>query len=194
MLLYLWKKVLCFSPDHSVCLPVCVSVGVCLSAYHQGCDEMAGIYNTVLSEAITLDNSSTLQHYQNVSFPYTKIWMIRTKSHLVIVGLVKIFGQFQDGIHSCSTFFVTIHSSFTTVHSSFTTIHSSFTTIHSSFTTIHSSFTTIRSSFTTIHSGKFTCKWYQNTISHCQLCLFLFFLFSQKIKMLKPVIPNLAKN
>ena len=41
-----------------VCLSVCVSVS------HQDCDEMTGLSNTVLGDAITLDNSSTLQHYQ----------------------------------------------------------------------------------------------------------------------------------
>ena len=29
-LLYLWEKVLCFSPHHSVCLSVCLSVCVCV--------------------------------------------------------------------------------------------------------------------------------------------------------------------
>ena len=48
-----------FFTHHSVCLSVCVSV------CHQDCDKMAGLSNTVLSEAITLDNSSTLQHYQD---------------------------------------------------------------------------------------------------------------------------------
>ena len=51
-----------------VCLCVCLSV--CLSVCHQHCDEMAGLSNTVLSEAITLGNSSTLQHYQDDPFPF----------------------------------------------------------------------------------------------------------------------------
>ena len=52
----------------SVCVSVCLSV--CLCVCHQDCDEMAGLSNTVLSEAITLGNSSTLQHYQDVPFPF----------------------------------------------------------------------------------------------------------------------------
>ena len=54
--LYLWNKVLCFftqSLDLSVCLSVCLCVCVC----HQDCDKMAGLTNTVLSEAITTDNN-----------------------------------------------------------------------------------------------------------------------------------------
>ena len=71
VLLCLWKKVLCFWPGHSVCLCVCVCVckGVCVClgvrVCHQHCDEMAAHSNTVLREAFILDNSSTLQHYQD---------------------------------------------------------------------------------------------------------------------------------
>ena len=54
----------------SVCLSVCVSVCLCVCVYHQDCAEMARLSNTVLSEAITLDNSSTLQHYQDNPFPF----------------------------------------------------------------------------------------------------------------------------
>ena len=51
----------------SVCLSLCVSVSVsvCLCVCHQDCDEMAGLSNTVLGEAITPDSSSKMQHYQD---------------------------------------------------------------------------------------------------------------------------------
>ena len=52
----------------SVCVSVCLCV--CLCVCHQDCDEMAGLSNTVLSEAITLGNSSALQHYQDDLFPF----------------------------------------------------------------------------------------------------------------------------
>ena len=51
-----------------VCLSVCLCV--CLCVCHQDCGEIAGLSNTVLHEAITLDNSSTLQHYQDDPFPF----------------------------------------------------------------------------------------------------------------------------
>ena len=68
---YTFKKVLCFSPNHSVCLSVCLSacLSVCLCVCHQDCDEMSGLSSTVSNEAIALDNSSTLQHYQDDPFP-----------------------------------------------------------------------------------------------------------------------------
>ena len=52
----------------SICLSVCLSV--CLCVCHQVCDQMAGLINTAVSEAITLDNSSTWQHYQDNPFPF----------------------------------------------------------------------------------------------------------------------------
>ena len=36
---------------------------------HQDCDEMAGLSNTALSETSTIDNSSTMQHYQGDPLP-----------------------------------------------------------------------------------------------------------------------------
>ena len=65
----------------SVCLSVCVSV--CLCVCHQDCDEMAGLSNTVLSDAITPDNSSKMQI---VSSRWSVgriwiIWIIYAKSH-----------------------------------------------------------------------------------------------------------------
>ena len=44
------KKVLCFSPHHSVCLCVCV----CLSVCHHVCGEMAGLSNMASSEVNTI--------------------------------------------------------------------------------------------------------------------------------------------
>ena len=44
---------------------VFLSVCVCLCVCHQDCDEMAAHSNTVLREAIRLDNSSILQQYQD---------------------------------------------------------------------------------------------------------------------------------
>ena len=58
MNILLCRKALCFSP-HQLGLSVCVCV------CHQDCDEMAAHSNTVLCEAISLDNSSTLQQYQD---------------------------------------------------------------------------------------------------------------------------------
>ena len=68
MLYYTFEKGIMFfaqplSLSFSLC--VCVCLSVCMSVCHQDCDEMAGLSNTVLNEAITLDNSSTLQHYQD---------------------------------------------------------------------------------------------------------------------------------
>ena len=42
-----------------------LGLSVCVCVCHQDCDEMAGLSKTVSSEAITLDNSLTLQHYQD---------------------------------------------------------------------------------------------------------------------------------
>ena len=56
-------KALCFGPKASVDLPVCVCV------CHQVCDKMAGLSNMALSEAITIDNSSRMNHYQNYPNP-----------------------------------------------------------------------------------------------------------------------------
>ena len=44
---------------------LCVCVCVCLCVCHQDCDEMAAHSSTVLREAISLDNSSILQQYQD---------------------------------------------------------------------------------------------------------------------------------
>ena len=52
-------KALCFGSKASVDLPVCACV------CHQVCDKMAGLSNMALSEAITIDNSSRMKHYQN---------------------------------------------------------------------------------------------------------------------------------
>ena len=46
-------------------MSVCVGVSVCLCVCLHICDEIAELSNTVLSEAITLDNSSILQHYHD---------------------------------------------------------------------------------------------------------------------------------
>ena len=46
-------------------LSLSVCLCVCLCVCHQDCDEMAGLSNTVSREAITPDNSSKMQHYQD---------------------------------------------------------------------------------------------------------------------------------
>ena len=48
-----------FHLPHSVCLSVCLCV------CHHVCEEMARLSNTQLSEEITLDISSKMQHYQD---------------------------------------------------------------------------------------------------------------------------------
>ena len=53
-----------------VCVSVCVCVCLCLCACHQVCGQMAEFINTALSEAITFDNISTLQHYQDILLPF----------------------------------------------------------------------------------------------------------------------------
>ena len=62
--LYLWKKVLCFSPHHSVCLCVClcVCVSVCLSVCHHVRGEMAGLSNMVSSEVNTIYKNLKMQY------------------------------------------------------------------------------------------------------------------------------------
>ena len=54
-----------FEKRYNVFQPLGLSVCVCVC--HQDCDEMAGLSNTVLSEAITPDKSSKklMQHYQD---------------------------------------------------------------------------------------------------------------------------------
>ena len=56
ILLYLWKKVLCFSPNHSVCLFVCVSV--CHHVY----GEMAELSNMVSSEVNIIYKNLKMQY------------------------------------------------------------------------------------------------------------------------------------
>ena len=48
-----------------VCVCVCVFVSVSVSVIIEDCDEMAGLSNTVSYVAITPDNSSQMQHYQD---------------------------------------------------------------------------------------------------------------------------------
>ena len=62
LLLYLWKKVLCFSPHHSVCLSVCVCVCVCVSVCHHVCGEMAGLSNMVSAYVNTIYKNLKMQH------------------------------------------------------------------------------------------------------------------------------------
>ena len=45
-------------------LCVCVCLSLCLCVCHQDCDKMAWLRNMALSEAITIDNSARMQHYQ----------------------------------------------------------------------------------------------------------------------------------
>ena len=62
--------------------PLGLSVCVCVCVCHQDCDEMAAHSNTVLREAIGLDNSLTLQHYQDDPLvDPTNKWIYHTKSH-----------------------------------------------------------------------------------------------------------------
>ena len=110
---YTFEKRYVFSPHHSVCLSVCVCV--CLCVCHQDCDEMAGLCNTVLSEAITPDNSSTPQHYEDdpltgsgsygsfvqnhiLTYNFKTYKRIHTKFYLYVVQLEvnHIFCRFWD--------------------------------------------------------------------------------------------------
>ena len=75
----------------SVCVPVCVCVCVwvwvcvgggggggvclCLCVCYQDWDEMSGLRNTALSEAITIDNSSRKQYYQDDPNPIITLWI-----------------------------------------------------------------------------------------------------------------------
>ena len=87
-----------------------------MSVCHQDCDEMARLSNMVLNEAISLDNSSTLQRYQDdpltgsvlymdhlykITFwPITSKLMNRfttkNKQHIAHLGVQKIIYRFGD--------------------------------------------------------------------------------------------------
>ena len=64
-------------------LSLSLSVCVCVSVYHHVCDEMTRPSNTVLSEAITLDNSSILQHYQDDPFTWSGSYGSFIQNHIL---------------------------------------------------------------------------------------------------------------
>ena len=101
----------------SVCLSVCLCVclSVCLCVCHLDCDEMAGLSNTILREAISLDHSSTLQHFQDDPFVdpahmdhsyKITFWLItskfmngfttQNKQHIAELGVQRIIHGFGD--------------------------------------------------------------------------------------------------
>ena len=92
--LYLWKKVLCFSPNHSVCLSVCVSVclSVCVFVCHHVCGDMAGLSNMVSSEVNTIYKNLKMQHYSRWSVSISVSYGPSGQNHILACNF-KTYGR-----------------------------------------------------------------------------------------------------
>ena len=77
-LLYLWKKVLCFSPHtRFVCLSVCVSVIRIVTRWL----DSATRYNVRI---LTLTTAQHCNIFKMIRFRFRLIWTIGTKSHFIL--------------------------------------------------------------------------------------------------------------
>ena len=82
--LYLWKKVLCFSPHHSVCLSVCVRVCVCVCVCVSFIKFVTKWLDLSTRHQVRLLPLTIAQHCNTIKiirFRFRFIWAIKTKSH-----------------------------------------------------------------------------------------------------------------